>query len=885
MPAITPATEDKSAVNICNESFKCDNVTISFTKGQGIGPTLQTFIDGNTTTYSLRIYAQEGMVIGVPTTSTIERVEFTNNSMVGDLRVRDDVGSQENGYKVWVCEGEDKVKDIVDTLRYKLSSNPSKINTIVVDYTVPSVVLKPETNIADGSIVQSFDSLTLTFLKNISIEGNPEIMISNGTETKPLTVTVKDNIATLKLDEPIMVDGTYTIVVPEKSFKDVDGFENEKVNITFTVKTVFNYVSIDPAPGLVQKIPLIIKADYGEGNVVGYIENNDIRLYRDEEPIEHVDASIDSDAKNIVIFQLTNLSEEIVEKGNYSLRIPAGTIFNKWKGDSEYEKSNPELIINYVIDEPQYVQDARKLLENEGVGYPTKESDAYKALETLVNAETTPTEAEVSAAVAAYYAEKNVVLPNKEKWYQIAAVNAEGKEIYLTCTEGTASFTEDVQNATAFEVVDSAETFVLRNAEKQYLTVAGVTAEEETEIVSLTLAKLDGESVKIDDEATFDAAKAMTLFTINGKVENALGETKEVYSLVNIDDCVFITDASIDDAYYQAKFSSAFKFTEVEKPASAIEAVEAAYTLTPKMVASSDESLTLTLTEVENVKVAANAKPYFTDNEGKKIENVEVVLKPVEGTINAFTIPLKGLAEGDYRIVLPEGTFVFDKDEETFKTLEITEAFSIHGINYDYNYFQVSPSADYVKDVDLNNILIMDAYYFDGLVANPDAVVRLALYDTNETITTGHLVNIKELEDNGDSENPDDSDVSTASEDTEESGESGLITLKVVFDKEIKAGDLKSDMYAFVMEKGTLGDNNFGKYLNDKNSISPSECHANGFFAIPFKVNNELATGISDITVKGNKSDKIYNLFGERVNNITVPGIYIINGKKVVVRK
>ena len=44
-------------------------------------------------------------------------------------------------------------------------------------------------------------------------------------------------------------------------------------------------------------------------------------------------------------------------------------------------------------------------------------------------------------------------------------------------------------------------------------------------------------------------------------------------------------------------------------------------------------------------------------------------------------------------------------------------------------------------------------------------------------------------------------------------------------------------------------------------------------------------TGIENVNVAANQSKTIYNLNGQRVSNMSQAGLYIVNGKKVVIRK
>ena len=49
-----------------------------------------------------------------------------------------------------------------------------------------------------------------------------------------------------------------------------------------------------------------------------------------------------------------------------------------------------------------------------------------------------------------------------------------------------------------------------------------------------------------------------------------------------------------------------------------------------------------------------------------------------------------------------------------------------------------------------------------------------------------------------------------------------------------------------------------------------------------YTVDNDAVTGIDEVTTDSDKPSVIYDLMGRRVQNMSRPGIYIVNGKKVV---
>ena len=280
---------------------------------------------------------------------------------------------------------------------------------------------------------------------------------------------------------------------------------------------------------------------------------------------------------------------------------------------------------------------------------------------------------------------------------------------------------------------------------------------------------------------------------------------------------------------------------------------------------SNADLLTLSFDELSHVTVMSDVDAYIADEKGKRVKNVTFVAATEKG--NQFTIALTGLAKANYQLVIPEGTFHYEKNNKEVKTQAIKEAFTIGkggspedpNLKYDYSVLQMLPDvSEPVKDVALNGFMIKNIGYYDGLVANPEREVRLAVYDNNKTIRTGHFENYVDPED------------------------PTTPTLLLVFDTPIREGELNTDLYAIVILKGTFGDTNFGKFLEDKTTTRASDCRANPRMTIAIEVDNDKATGIEHVVNSTGKNNVIYDIQGRKVKQMNRSGIYIVNGKKFI---
>lgn len=869
-PAITPGTENGDFVKTTNTVFKNGQTYISFKAGsQPIGSEYVTIVRNNQTSYYLRVTATTTMTFGCNGDSKLDSIRISDLSTIGDLHLAEgNPGYQDpyQSYKFWKNdEGKNTTK-----VSFFNSAQPSELQQIYVYYTTPSEILTPSSSITSGSVISNFESLKLTFDRNVSQASTSKLTMNNGSSSQELNVSISGNVVTLTPTQKIEEDGSYTISIPAKTFKDSEGFENKALTYTFTVKVpknTFTFSSVNPAEGTYQKLPLEYVLNYD--NTIGGVEKTD--LYVTKDGAGFCSLTVEKASDQTVTLKMANLDKEITAKGTYQIIVPEKTIFDMMKGNTSREHYNPAFTLTYVIDDSETMKQAKNLLNARGVGYPTENSEARKALAALVNAEEVPTDDELKVAINNFYKEADVTMPSTGKYYKIAAANSNGKRLYLHYDGNQVGLTTNNNDATAFYAThnengtlsfqtpsDDKYLHVLTNISDVYdgTSSKNVTADATSNVKDLTWKKFYQEG---NEEKTFG------LFSFHGLLGRG-GDGVEVstYASVDFNKVAINSTPGSTNLRFDETVSTAFELTETEKPAEAVKTVETAYSITPEIVSDNQQTLTLTFPKIDKITLADDAEVYFTSQ-----TSTEVVAKAqlTASGDNSFIIALSNLKNGKYAIVLKEGAFRYSLNGSDVKTQTIRSNFEIGkngsgedaGINYDLSRFKLLPSTDIIKDTDLNEFYIcMNKSNISDLIPDPNMEVRIARYDNNATIRSGHLV-------------------SAARDDMP-----SYYTLKLEFDQPIQEGELRSDDYAVVLLPGTFGDANFGQYLQDKTSISPSLCHANGRMTFTYTVDNNAATGIDEITFGKDKKEVIYDLMGRRITRINHPGIYIVNGKKVV---
>lgn len=771
------------------------------------------------------------------------------------------------------------------------SGTGAHFNTVTVTYAPKSDVLTPSsTTIADGTTVGSFSSIGLDFGRSISLLGGIATLTTPDGKTQSLNASASGSTLTLGVSSALTDDGSYTISVPSNMIEDAEGYTNTSLSYTFTVKkdrATFNPVTVDPAEGYVGKsLKSTITITFADA--VGTVKSDGQALMLNGKPkIGITFKKSETDPKQII--GTINGGKDVTDEGTWTLTLPEGFVHNELYNVSEYDNWSKETTFTWSVTskapDTETMKAAKALLAVEGVGYPATDSEARKALSDLVNAETTPSDDNLKVAMANFYKETNITLPEDGKYYKIYGVNSEGKKLYLAYDGSAVSLKEaessaysfkaeaKTGNKVAFSTLDGKYLHVLMNSTGYDLTSdKNVTDSYLPSVNDLTLTRLASD--KLDATLTFGK------FLVNG----CLGKKKHgtdtyVNALIDFSENVElpVSDSQYTDIFFKQDFSNAFVFEEGTKPAE--ESVDINVTFTPSTIKSLSEEMRLSFTHNNGVTLKDGVVLTVTDENGNVVSGASATITPLENSNMDFVVKVSGITkEGTYKLVFPKGTFSFVDNNKQVTSNELTETFTLSTSSTPdptpdptpsdfkhYQYWEKLPAqggsqAEYPKDYITQYIVLIDRMQTNGLVGNPKARVELVEYSNNKLMGYGHFEADPEHTDNNN------------------------YALKLVWDHPIDMVHVRTTDYTFKIPEGAFGDSNYGKYLKDPSSVKSSDCTVNDSFTSTYSINTTL-TGIRDINAYDNAAKVIYDLQGRRVERVTKTGIYIVNGKKTVIWK
>ena len=566
-----------------------------------------------------------------------------------------------------------------------------------------------------------------------------------------------------------------------------------------------------------------------------------------------------------------------LEAGTYSLKIQKGTFGNenflKFLADKTTVKAedcvaNPDTTLVFYVDNVKAIKTTETKYEllpavaGQKDNTLTLSFPEVKTLTLVADAKAQFTAADGTKAGDA----KLVADAEKKNVFTVSIEGLADGAYTLAISEGAFHYTLNdrevkTQAINAKFSVDKA----VKVTETKFELLPAVAGQKDNTL-TLSFPEVETLSLVADAKAQFTAADG----TKAGDAKLVADAEKKNVFTVSI-------EGLADGAYTLAISEGAFHYTlndrEVKTQAinaaftvdKAVKTVETKYELTPEVAESTDDHLTLTFPEVDAMTVADGVTAQFNDAEGNKVADATFAADGEKK--NQFTIALSQLDTEDYTLVIPEGAFIYTKDEIKVKTQAISYSFTIgkngsaddERISFNYAGYTVKPESstkEYLHDEELNNITVVAANDMT-IAANTEREATLvSVVDPTVVVAKGHFEVVETAE-----------------------GENA--TLRLVLDTPIVKGSLDAGVYMLQIAQGTFGNEEFGKFLADKKSVKAEDCVANAKTSILFYVDNTW-TSINGIHADGTADGDIYTLQGVKVQKMTTPGVYIVNGKKIV---
>lgn len=516
------------------------------------------------------------------------------------------------------------------------------------------------------------------------------------------TVSVNNKVATISHTHDVVDASTWTVEIPEKMFHndfpadDVDYRWNPKMNLTYIVDGSQSApVEVTPTAALSSEA-----IEKGGDELLLMIGNVlKANLIADAQPVfkyaEGEKAGTTVPFEGAILTTKSDLEFNVnttgLLAGKYTLVIPKGSFVYEVGSNeivNDVELTVPFEVLTNDYDTPT-MKAARALLELTGVGYPSVDSDSYKALKALVDATDIPTDEALQAAIDALYNETAVMLPVVDNWYKIAGVNAAGKKLYLTFDETKTKVLlgTSVSNAAAFKVKSIEDgKLVFQTKEGFFLhipmdlpnyveTSSDNLTVTESYVNKLTLAKFAAAGV-----TGVEPKDLYGLFTIYGSLGKKNDIEKFAYALLNYDAESIDTDPDMGLAFNASK-SSAFVLTETTEPVDVTDYVYVSVGMRPAVIAKAGDEAILVVHGPTKTTIADATKIYYTYKTEDELNNTKVdfsgtILTATE-TANEFSVNTKDMKAGSYNIVMEEGAFAYEVPagkvvKETLLTTSIT---------------------------------------------------------------------------------------------------------------------------------------------------------------------------------------------------------------------
>lgn len=879
-------TEAGTSVKVSDVTFKSGDVSLSFTEtGSCPGVWLSKEDNG----YWFEPKVNSTVIFSVPSGAKIESIVVDKNSAQGGFSPERNQGgefdfaSPEKYCCKWYANG-----GTYTSVKFFITGEGTEINKITVAYTPRADVLTPtSTSIANGATVGSFSSIDLTFNSTITLNSGVDATLSSeGAQDQTMTANVSGSTLTLSLANVITENGQFVISVPEGMVSTSDGYTNTALRYAFTVKkdqATFNPESVSPAEGYQENMSLKDPIVITFPELIGKVSDEALPLCLDGTAKNGVTFTIGSDNKSII--GKFNVEQPMTTPGTYTLTIPEGFVHNALYNIEGSDAWNKAVTYTWVVSnkkpDTETMKAAKELLKKTGVGYPSATSASRTALESAVAADDVPTDEQLTTLMSAFYSETDVELPANGKYYKVCGVNDKGDKLYLSYDGSKVGLTASASDAysfkaekkgegkVAFSTIDGKYLHLLTTSDKYTGSSSkNVTEAYDASVNDLALARFSIEGV--------ENAKTLGMFSVYGSLgtDPVTSQAVSAFDLLDFSLKMILTDPSYQALMFNDKNSNAFVFKESEKPA--LESVDIDVSLDKTVISNTDETIRLTFTHDDGVALKAGVAPTITDANGNVVSGATATIASVDNSTMDFDISFSGLSDGDYFLIIPKGAFSFAQDGKQVTSNEYKTSFKVSskedptpgplpsGFKH-YQSWSKLPKEnqdEYPADYLTQFIVYIDrAQSKNGLVGNPNVKVQLKENWNNKLVGEGHFEEDPEHTDN----------INYA--------------VKLVWDSPINMVNVRTTQYIFIIPEGAFGDGNYGKYLQNASSVSPSQCTVNDSYTRCYDINTAIPSSINGVQAEDNAAKVIYDLQGRRVERVTKTGIYIVNGKKTVIWK
>lgn len=468
-------------------------------------------------------------------------------------------------------------------------------------------------------------------------------------ETHTLAFEIKGNI----VDGRPNFDYSYSYNVLQYISKNVNNMTSPDINdITLFAYVPDEYSDMIPDP---TKTVEILKS-----RTLSVVATGHFEVYQDKDAlaqynIKGVKAIRLKLDKPFVLGDLKN------DPGQYLCYIPEATFgdanFGKYLEDPTSVRPE-DCIVNCASSSFQFMIDdanalntptketfelAKKLSETYGVGYPSKNSVARKALDAKIDYVQGGEEV-YQNIIKNFYAEKDVEMPAEETYYRVTAISDKNDKAYLTYDGLDVGLTNDINKATGFKAVANEDgIFLLQTGDGRYfkqISEAGNVSVTPSSANNITLAKFAIESME---------AKS-TFGMLSIKAENQ-------YMSVDISKLAFLNPSDKPDNF-DVEHTNAFILEVIDKSQISAPSVSMNFSIAYGENVESLKTMVLTFKGASKVDLADKSEIMLNSETAQNVGKIEVIPMPDKG--NEFILSFSELPESpSFTLLISKGAFTF----------------------------------------------------------------------------------------------------------------------------------------------------------------------------------------------------------------------------------